>query len=207
MNELNSQELVETLRRAQAGDVEAIEAILILHKPLVRERTAHLYILGADYEDTLQEGMIGLYKAILTYDPVRGASFATYASTCVRNHVIDQVKKAGREKNSPLNFSFSLQHFNENQDNAERPGELEIADDEADVLERLIAQELTGKLSLFIQQNVSPFERKVLTYYLRHFSNQEIALELDVSLKSVENALYRARQKIRAYWVDTLEDG
>lgn len=89
---------METLRRAKAGDVEAIETVMISHKPLVRERIAHLYILGADYEDTLQEGMIGLYKAILTYDPARGASFATYASTCVRNHVIDQVKKPGERR-------------------------------------------------------------------------------------------------------------
>jgi RNA polymerase sporulation-specific sigma factor len=206
MNDLNSRELMETLRRAKAGDVEAIETVMISHKPLVRERIAHLYILGADYEDTLQEGMIGLYKAILTYDPARGASFATYASTCVRNHVIDQVKKAGREKDSPLNLSLSLQNFNGDQETAERSGELEIADDEADVLERLIAQELTGDLSFFIQQNLSTFERKVLTYYLRHFSNQEIALRLAVSSKSVENALYRARQKIRTYWMDTLED-
>lgn len=183
-------ELAARIQAAQHGDAEALEHLMTAYKPLVRSRVAHLFIPGADYEDTLQEGMIALYKAILTYDADSAVAFATYASTVIRNHVLDQVAAANRQKNAPLNDSLSIHSISE---------ENEFLFNEDDLLSVLIAREVASELVDFIQNNLSALEKTVLTYHLSHKSNDEIAQKLKIDVKSVENALYRGRNKVRIF--------
>jgi RNA polymerase sigma factor (sigma-70 family) len=97
--------------KAQAGDNQAMEDLVNRYKSLVRQKASAMYILGADTDDVIQEGMIGLFKAIRDFQPTQGASFATFANRCISAQITDAVRQASRKKHQPLNESISLQQL------------------------------------------------------------------------------------------------
>ncbi len=182
---------------ASRGDTGAGELLIQRYKDSVSARAGLYFMLGADRDDIVQEGMIGLFRAVRSYDPARGASFRTYTDRCIRAQVLKAVRSAGRLKHAPLNSALSLQDPAP-QDSGQTIADTIAAGFEADpeelaVLaeaERMIASEKSG---LF-----STFERQVFQMLREGKSYREIAEELGRSPKSVDNAIQRVRNKIRA---------
>lgn len=151
---------------------------------LVRVCSRPFFLAGGDSEDLIQEAMFGLLKAIREFDPSRDVSFRTFAEVCIRNRIRSVVSAAVRDKYSPLNNSVSMESGSNILDDAFGPEESLIHREER--VERL--QHLKKKLS--------PLEKKVLQLYLKGFSYEEIAQQVDRSVKSVDNAVQRIRHKV-----------
>lgn len=178
----------QLITRYREGDTGVEEYLLVRHKPLVRGIARELYLVGGDHDDLLQEGMLGLLRAVRTYDPGRDASFRSYAATCVRRQMYDAILTAQRKKNSPLNSSVSIHSLEENH--------VESRMGSADSAENVVlAQDSAEQLKEKILSALSPMEREVLTLYLSGLNYTEIADKMHRPQKSVDNALQRIRAK------------
>ncbi|MCF0132374.1 MAG: sigma-70 family RNA polymerase sigma factor [Blautia sp.] len=168
------------------GDRQAVDELMERYKDLVRRRARALFLIGADSDDLIQEGMIGLYKAIRDYQADRNASFQTFANLCVERQMYTAMKNADRKKNLPLNTYVSLDQ-EENADDllAENPETI------------LIAQESVRDLHQKIVDSLSKMEKAVLEKYLDGFDYIQIAQRMGKSPKSIDNALQRIRTKAR----------
>ena len=188
----------ELILRLRDGDQKVTEYIIEKYKDLVRKKSKSMYILGADHEDLLQEGMIGLFKAIRDYDAGRDASFYTFAELCVTRQIYTAVQSAGRKKHSFLNSYVSLY---ENQErNGEKYPELIqelVALDTKNPEELVIDQENLESLEQMIEQELSGFEKQVLELCLTGMGYTEIARVLGKTAKATDNALQRVKTKIR----------
>ena len=187
----------EIVAQAQASDDAALEYLLNKYKNFVRSRARSYFLIGADHEDIVQEGMIGLYKAIRDYRSDRQASFRAFAELCVTRQIITAIKTATRQKHIPLNSYVSLN----------KP----IFDDEADrtlmdVLseevmsnpeEMLITREDISLIEGRIGDMLSPLEKQVLLRYLDGKSYQDISEEIGRHVKSIDNALQRIKRKLQ----------
>ena len=168
------EDLISLIRE---GDSQATDYLMDRYKDLVRKRARSMYILGGDSEDLVQEGMIGLFKAIRDYDSGRDASFRTFATLCVSRQLYTFVESSGRKKNLPLNTALSL--------NAPA-GSTEEETGDTDMLEEKI------------QGQLSAFEKQVLDLHLTGMGYVEIAHVLNKSEKSTDNALQRVKSKVRS---------
>ncbi len=188
-DKLSDEELIALFK---AGDDDVDEYLMAKYKPVVLKRARALYLEGGDRDDLLQEGMLGLYKALKEYDPARGeASFLTFATTCIRNQMYKAIAAANRKKNAFLNEAVSFSDL-EGQ-------EAELPSGKADNPEDLvIQQEAEELLYRKIKEVLSPMENEVLGLYLDGQSHKEIGLALGKNEKAVENALQRIRKKVRA---------
>jgi RNA polymerase sporulation-specific sigma factor len=172
------------------GDALAEEHLILRYRRTVLISSRSFFLLGGENEDLVQEGMVGLLKAIRSYDSHRGASFRTYADRCVNHALITAVQSAARDKHTPLNTSVSL----------ENP----LFDDSADYLpgqaldpeRQMILQEEVHECLGAIHSQLSSFETKVLGLYLKVLSYSEIALQVNRPVKSVDNAVQRVRRKL-----------
>lgn len=184
------------IAKAQAGDDEAFAELLSRYKPLVRARASSMFIAGSDHEDVVQEGMIGLFKAVRDFDPARGASFSTFASQCVTAQILDAVRAAGREKHRLLTDSLSLYGMAEatGEETSGLLGPLPAVDD-TDPERRLIFAETTQDVQNFMETELSVLERSAIRLLLAHYSYQEAAKRLGRDVKSIDNAVRRARLK------------
>ena len=184
------------IAKAQAGDDEAFTVLLSRYKPLVRARASSMFIAGSDHEDVVQEGMIGLFKAVRDFDPTRGASFRNFASQCVTAQIRNAVRDAGREKHRLLTDSLSLYGITETggEETNGLPGAVP-ASDEADPERRLIFAETTQDVQDFMETELTVLERSAIRLLLAHFSYQEAAERLGRDVKSIDNAVRRARVK------------
>jgi RNA polymerase sporulation-specific sigma factor len=191
----------ELILRMREGEEGITEYIMNKYKNLVRSKAKSMYILGADRDDLIQEGMIGLFKALQAYDIGRDASFATFADLCVSRQMYTAVQSAGRQKNIPLNTYISLY------DSAGRnhDGEEEVlvnvlaAQSELTPEERVIDRENVEQMEKTIERELSAFEKQVLDLYLTGMSYQQIAKVLGKDDKSTDNALQRIKTKLRQY--------
>ena len=185
----------EIVLLAQQSDGEAMEYLLDKYKPFVRSRVRSYFLVGADHEDIVQEGMIGLYKAIRDYNKGRLASFPVFAELCVKRQIITAIKTATRQKHIPLNSYISLNRpmYEGDSDRTlmdvvegrvTNPEELYINQEELDGIQDQIISQL------------SPFEQQVLIVFLDGKSYQEIAALLGRHVKSVDNALQRVKRKL-----------
>ena len=191
--EISDEQLVEL---SAEGDKTAEEYILAKYKNLVRARAKAYYIVGADKEDLVQEGLIGLFKAIRDFDVTKQATFRGFAEICIKRQIITAVKTANRLKHQPLNSYVSLsQPVYENED--ERTLVDVIAERESvDPEEIFLRQEMAELFENKIEQKLSPLERSVLQLYSGGMNYQEIAIELARSSKSIDNALQRIKRKL-----------
>ena len=175
---------------------EALECLLNRYKNFVRSRARSYFLIGADHEDIVQEGMIGLYKAIRDFRPEKLASFRAFAELCVTRQIITAIKTATRQKHIPLNSYISLNKpiFDEESDRTllDVISEGRITNPE----ELLIGQEDLSTIESRIGKMLSPLEWEVLLAYLDGRSYQEIAVDLGRHVKSIDNALQRVKRKM-----------
>lgn len=181
---------------AQGGDDRAFDYLLDKYRVLVRKKSSSYYIIGADRDDIIQEGMIGLFKAVRDFDPGREASFKTFADICVSRQMLTAVKNALRQKHAPLNFYVSL-----NKPIAELDGESELADvfggnETANPEDIVINREKADCLEVKVNEALSRFELRVLSLYLQGNSYLSIGKAIGKDSKSVDNAIQRIRKKI-----------
>ena len=184
------------------GDREAMEKLLEKYKGMVLSKARSMYILGGDSEDLLQEGMLGLFKAVRDYDSGRDASFRSFAQLCVSRQLYTAVKASARKKHLPLNSAISLSRPVREENGEEREEELLDcleADPSTNPEEYLIGQEQTERLEAMIENELSPLEKQVLELYLTGMGYVEIAHVLNRDEKSTDNALQRIRAKLRKW--------
>ena len=187
---------------AQGTDKYAEEYLLNKYKPLVKARSRAYFLIGADSEDIIQEGMLGLYKAVRDYDGNRNASFSGFAELCVNRQMITAIKAATRQKHQPLNTYISLNKpvFEEDSDQTymDLLQEGELLNPEA----LLIGQESKSLLEVQMTKTLSKFEIRVLKLYLQGRSYYEIAKNLHKTEKSIDNALQRVKKKLEKFLLE-----
>ena len=194
----------ELVRRARDGDLAAEEELLRRYKELARTKANMYYMVGADEDDVLQEGMIGLLKAVRQFDPEKEASFRTYAGVCVTNQIISAIRSAQRNKHKALNTSVSLDSSIGQEQTVAAGEQLRLEDtltaSPADSPEQMLVMQDIIECILHNDDKVfSKYELQVLTYRMRGKSAEQIADELGKEKKSVNNCLQRVRQKVVKY--------
>lgn len=189
----------ELLVRLRDGESGITDHIMNKYKNLVRSKAKSMYILGADSEDLIQEGMIGLFKAVRDYDTGRDASFSTFADLCVSRQMYTAVQAAGRQKHAPLNTYISLYANMSGQEDGEEREMINdiISQAEKNPEELLIDRENLELLEKAIDKELSGFEKQVLDLYLTGMKYTQIAKVLGRDDKSTDNALQRIKNKIR----------
>lgn len=195
----NTQQDEQLVWQSQNGDHLAEAQLLDKYKPLVKAKSRAYFLIGADSEDIIQEGMIGLYKAIRDYDKEKNASFRSFAELCINRQMITAIKAATRQKHQPLNSYVSLNKPVFENDSEETYLDLlregELLNPEA----LLIGQENKNFLENQMIKNLSSFESRVLTLYLQGRSYFEIANMLNKPEKSIDNALQRVKKKLEKF--------
>jgi RNA polymerase sporulation-specific sigma factor len=171
------------------------------YKNLVRSKVKSMYILGADTEDLIQEGMIGLFKAIRDYDLGRDASFHTFADLCISRQMYTAVRASGRKKHAPLNSYISL-YSNGAEDDAQLLNAL-TSSTEWNPESLFIDRENIQDLERAIEEQLSSMEKEVLDLYMTGMSYTKIAKVLGRDEKSTDNALQRIRGKLKKYFTST----
>ena len=197
------EELIERLRD---GEERIMEYLMEKYKNLVRSKAGSMYILGGDTQDLIQEGMIGLFKAIRDYDSGRDACFYTFAQLCVSRNIYSAVQKSGRKKHAPLNFYISIygnengkEEFRGKEGSNAMPMDLPAEDETSNPEEILIGQENMEQLQKYLEAELSPFETQVLELHITGMGYVEIAKVLGRDEKSTDNALQRIRGKLKKY--------
>lgn len=185
----------QLVRMAREGSETAEELLIEKYKGLVRAKSKAYFIVGAESEDVVQEGMIGLVKAIRSFDEKREASFKTYAGTCINNQIIKAIKKADREKNYPLNDALSFNNI-VGKDESMTLGDVIRGSIINEPEEAVIFEESVKRLIELSARTFSDLETQVLRGKIRGLSYQEIAEELGKSPKTIDNAIQRIRKKI-----------
>lgn len=189
----------QLVKMAQEGSETAEEILIEKYKGLVKNKAKTYYITGADSEDVVQEGMIGLFKAIRSFDVSKQTAFKTFADTCVNSQIISAIKKANRKRHKPLNESVSLNKEVDDGSQDISVGDILQASMDNDPEALLLLQEVVDYLKTYDSGLFSKFEREVWVEKLKGRNYMEIAEQLGRSPKSVDNALQRIKKKIVAY--------
>ena len=180
------------------GDSEAMDYLMNKYKNLVRGRARTLFLVGADKEDLIQEGMIGLYKAIRNYDTLKNVSFRNFAELCISRQMYSAIKGSNTRKNQPLNNYISIDS-------------MEVAEDRENPLEQLhginfeknknpeqlvLDKEAASVLEYTLVGHLSEMEKQVLHFYMKDMNYNQIAAALGKEPKAVDNALQRIKKKL-----------
>ena len=188
------------IERLRDGERDITDYIMNKYKNLVRSKAKSMYILGADNEDLIQEGMIGLFKAIRDYDAGRDASFFTFADLCISRQMYTAVQASNRKKHMPLNSYISLYSTSHEEETGKESEEFINflgLDTQKDPEQLLIDKENVLSLEKKIEEELSAFEKQVLDLYLTGMTYTQIARVLGRDEKSTDNALQRMKAKIR----------
>jgi RNA polymerase sporulation-specific sigma factor len=189
--DLSDEELIERLR---AGDSDIADYIMEKYKPLVRKKTNAMYLIGGETEDLIQEGMIGLFKAVRDFNPEKTPIFFSFAELCISRQLYSALEASNRKKHSPLNnyVSFSNQDYTDGI-------ELEHVIRRENISPEQILIEKEGKQEFFsrLEENLSKMEKKVLYLYLEGNSYTQIAECMGKTPKSIDNTLQRIRGKVK----------
>lgn len=190
---LNDEEL---LARYMDGDTAVVDFLMDKYKYLVRQQAGNMFLLGADHEDLLQEGMIGLFKAIRDYDPGRDTSFQTFARLCISRQIFTAIEASNRHKHAPLNSYTSLSETDSEQYKEIRDRLIEVTAIESPE-SMLIDKENVDQLEKILTAELSALEKQVLDLYFIGMSTREIAAILGRTEKATDNALQRMKGKLR----------
>ena len=185
--------------KAQSGDLDAEETLMRKYKETVKIKAKMYYMAGADEDDVVQEGMIGLLKAIRQYDAEKETSFGTFAGICITRQIISAIRSADREKHKALNTSVSL-----NDPLKDESGEITVEDTlRTNMAENpetlLVMKDIAGYILHNGDNILSDLEMEVLSEVLKGRSHEEIAEKLGKNSKSIDNALQRTKKKIVSY--------
>lgn len=193
----SDEELIDRIRQGESG---ITDYIMDKYKNLVRKKAKSMYILGADSDDLIQEGMIGLFKAVRDYDAGRDASFYTFADLCVSRQMYNAVQSSRRKKHTPLNSYVSLYadaRENESDGDTTELVNLLISGIQTNPEELFIDKENVEQIEAIISKELSGFEKQVLDLYLTGMSYSQIAKVLGRDAKSTDNALQRLKAKLK----------
>jgi len=187
----------QIISQIKTGDEQALSFLLDKYKELVNSKVGKYFIIGADKEDIIQEGMIGLYKAIKDFNDAKQNSFKTFANLCIERQLITAIKTSNRQKHMPLNSYLSLNttaYDNEDDSGTELIEKFETGTIE-DPLETIMKKESYDEIQKIMHKSLSKFEKQVLDRYMQGESYELIAKRLDAPIKSVDNAIQRIRKK------------
>lgn len=183
--------------RSAAGEDAAADELLERYRPFVRMKARAYFLVGADQEDVIQEGMIGLYKAVRDFDGHHTASFRSFADLCITRQIISAVKSATRHKHGPLNRSVSLDSpAGDEDDEAGATVGDRVAVDPADPADSVVGRDELDELRQRFSEVLSDLETDVLRRYMAGQTYQEIAEALNRQVKSIDNALQRIKRKV-----------
>lgn len=206
---LNDEELIRRIHESRESSSSMVETEVLIerYKPIVKRLAKAYYIVGADREDLVQEGMIGLYKAVVDYRSDMGARFRSFAHLCMVRQITDAVRASLRDKQKPLNQAVSLDQVIPDEDGVER-SMIDLLPDETSLSpeERAVSQSAEKELLDMIEGRLSKMEHKVLLLYLKDPDYQAIAKELGMSPKAVDNAIQRIRRKVREQTLEGEEE-
>ena len=194
---MSDEELVRAAQ--QEGDGPALEFLLNKYKNFVRTKARSYFLIGADHEDIVQEGMIGLYKAIRDFREDRLSSFRAFAELCITRQIITAIKTATRQKHIPLNSYISLNRPIYEEDSDRTLLDVITEDAPSNPEEMLIDREDLSVIEGRIGQMLSDLEKQVLVRYIEGKSYVEISQEMNRHVKSVDNALQRIKRKLQKY--------
>lgn len=204
MEHLTDEEIVNL---AKHGNVEGLEYLINKYKNFVRAKARTYFLIGADREDIIQEGMIGLYKAIRDYRVDRQASFRAFAEICVTRQIITAIKTATRQKHIPLNSYVSLNKPVFDEESERTLAEVVTTGKASNPEDLFINQENLMDIESTMHRILSPLEQRVVNLYLEGKSYVEIADQLGRHVKSVDNALQRVKRKLEQYLEKREEQG
>ena len=180
---------------------DAVDVIMNKYKNLVRKKALSMFILGADKDDLIQEGMIGLYKAIRDYDIGRDASFATFADLCVSRQIYSAIQASSRKKHAPLNSYISIYERREDLQDDSVVALEDVLETNSSLIpeQHIIDQENLQSLEKSIERDLSPMEMQVFDLYITGMSVKEISAVLGRDEKSTDNAMQRIKNKLKKY--------
>lgn len=185
----------ELVKCIQDGNSEGIEYLMNKYRELVNVKVSKYFIIGAEKEDIIQEGLIGLFKAIKSFDAEKQNSFKSFANLCIERQLITAIKTSNRQKHIPLNSSLSLNNtvYDENNETSF----MDVLDTNAteDPLDTITKKEYYKFIETKMDTELSDFEKKVLYIYARGESYTDIARKLEAPVKSIDNAIQRIRKK------------
>ena len=186
----------QIISQIKEGDEQALSFLLDKYKDLVNSKVGKYFIIGAEREDIIQEGMIGLYKAIRGFDHCKQNTFKTFANLCIERQLITAIKSSNRQKHMPLNSYLSLNTsaYDNDEDGTELIETFEV-DTIEDPLETIMKKESFDEIQKTMHKSLSKFEEQVLDRYIHGDSYEIIAKRLDTPVKSVDNAIQRIRKK------------
>ena len=194
-NNMSDDELLELINKK---DTDALDFLICKYKDLVNSKVNKYFIIGAEKEDIVQEGLIGLYKAIKDYKPDKQNSFKSFANLCIERQLITAIKSSNRQKHMPLNsyLSLNMTAF-ENEDGNNDTQIVDVLENTVieDPLDTITKKEYFSSVENVIDSSLSDFEKKVLNRYVQGESYVKIAERLDAPVKSVDNATQRIRKK------------
>jgi RNA polymerase sporulation-specific sigma factor len=197
----------DLLCRSQSGELAATNTLLDRYRRFVRAKARGYFLIGADFDDIEQEGMIGLYKAIRDYRFDREASFRAFAELCVTRQIITAIKTATRQKHQPLNQYVSISGVRGGDDPHEHTVE-KLLDDHhvADPAEEVVSNERMAAMRASMAEMLSTLEVDVLRLYVEGRSYQEIGEHLGRHVKSIDNALQRIKRKLETHLTEPVEE-
>ena len=189
---MSDDELISLIKQ---DDKFALDFIIEKYKKLVNMKVGKYFMIGAEKEDIIQEGMIGLFKAIQSFNPDKQNSFKTFANMCIERQLITAIKTSNRQKNMPLNSYLSLNTAAYEDD--ENTSVLDIFDSHTmeDPLDTITKKEYYQRVENAIDKSLSDFEKQVLSRFVKGESYVTIAEKLNTPVKSVDNAIQRIRKK------------
>jgi len=198
LRDAGDEELVEL---ARSGDETALEYLLVRYKNFTRAKARSYFLVGADKEDIVQEGMIGLYKSIRDFQPARQTSFRAFAELCITRQIITAIKSATRQKHIPLNSYVSLNRPVSHEDGDQDRVLVDVLSTTtaSDPVELVISSEEVRSMQTSFSEILSDLEAHVLHLYLEGKSYQDIATSLQRHVKSIDNALQRIKRKVEAH--------
>lgn len=194
--EMTDEQIVEIARE---GDIDAQEYLINKYRNYVRAKARTYFLLGGDKEDLIQEGMIGMYKAIRDFRSDKLSSFRAFAELCITRQIITAIKTATRQKHIPLNSYISLNKPIYDEDSDRTLLDIITGNKVSDPEELIISREEFSEIEEKMGELLSPLEWQVLMYYLEGKSYQEIAEDLGRHVKSIDNALQRVKRKLEKY--------
>jgi RNA polymerase sporulation-specific sigma factor len=193
---LEDEQIVE---QVHAGDSDALDYLITKYRNFVRAKARSYFLIGADREDIVQEGMIGLYKSIRDFKEDKLSSFKAFAELCITRQIITAIKTATRQKHIPLNSYISLDKPIYDEESDRTLLDVISGTKELNPEELIINQEEFNDIELKMGELLSDLERKVLALYLDGRSYQEISEDLNRHVKSIDNALQRVKRKLEKY--------
>ncbi len=191
---------LDIVKLAKEGDNEAVTQLINNYKTVVKVKSRAFYLVGGEQEDLLQEGLIGIMKAIKNFDESKQVKFSTFANLCITRQMMTAIKLANRDKNSILNNAYSLNKISHT-----------VNDEEYELLDMVvdntilspediyISEEGVDRIMSIVDKNLSNFEKAVLFYYLEGESYTNIAKIFEKDKKAIDNALQRIRRKLEKH--------